>query len=54
LGHNTSATTYGTSVNSTLGGMEQLMGSDAYKLYLARPDVQHFQSQLAAVLNSTR
>lgn len=49
LGDNSSATTYAASAATTLSGIEQRLGGDAYKLFLARPDIQHLHSQLSTL-----
>lgn len=41
------ARTYAASAANVLSGLEQRLGAEAYKHYLARPDIQHARAQLS-------
>jgi tetratricopeptide (TPR) repeat protein/tRNA A-37 threonylcarbamoyl transferase component Bud32 len=50
LGDDASAHSYAADAARLLSGLEQRFGADAYRLYLARPDIQHAHEQLAGQL----
>lgn len=48
LGDGASAQTYATEATGLLSDLERQLGADAYRLYLARPDIRHAREQLAS------
>lgn len=50
-GEETKAHEYASSARDRQGKLEQRLGSEAYKGYLSRPDVQHFNQRLAQIFS---
>jgi serine/threonine protein kinase/Tfp pilus assembly protein PilF len=51
LGEIAAAREYASNAGARLSNLEQKWGPEAYNGYLARPDVQHFRTQLGQLLN---